>query len=477
MDRLPGFMQIKRQDAPKRPVPERIKDYKELEIPLSPEQILEQSARCMDCGIPFCHALGCPVENRIPDWNHALNKGHWRTALTLLHSTNNFPEITGRICPAPCEAACTLSLDSVGVNIRQLELQIAERGWDEGWIHAEPAAFKTGKRIAVIGSGPAGLAAAQQLARLGHDVVIFEKANRIGGLLRYGIPDFKLEKWVLERRLDQLQQEGVRFECEVDAGIDISVRYLLRTSDAMIIATGACVQRFLQIPGRQLGGIHFAMEYLEQQNRKNAGETIAPEMEISARDKDVVVIGGGDTGADCVGTARRQGANEITQIELLPQPPRERMPLNPWPTVPQILRTSSAHEEGCFRLWRILTKEFIGDEGKVTHLTGCQLDWSDTPENGNMQFTEIPGSEFKLKADLVLLALGFIHTEQGRLVTDLGVQFDKRGNILVDQSNMTSLAGVFAAGDCVQGASLVARAIYQGRRAAQGIEQYFKKRS
>jgi len=360
MGKETGFLLHLRQDPDKRPVAERILDYREIELPLPAHALETQATRCMDCGIPFCHAYGCPVRNLIPDFNTMIYRKQWRRALDLLHATNNLPEVTGRVCPAPCEAACTLGINQPSVAIKQIELQIIERGFERGWVEPQPPAVRTGKKVAIIGSGPTGLAAAQQLRRAGHEVVLFEKADRLGGILRYGIPDFKLEKWVIDRRLDQMRAEGVAFETGVDAGADLSVRYLRRTFDAVLIAAGARQPRDLAVPGRDLDGIHFAMTFLTQQNRRNAGEIIPPDDAITAQGKRVVVLGGGDTGADCVGTARRQGALSITQIELLPEPPKDRAPDNPWPTWPRILRSSSSHEEGCTRLWSIGTQEFLG---------------------------------------------------------------------------------------------------------------------
>ncbi len=471
MGKPTGFLEYERKDPPKRPVEERVKDFREVEQLLPMEELEIQAARCMDCGVPYCHSFGCPLSNRIPDWNDMVYREHWRRALDLLHSTNNLPEITGRVCPAPCEAACTLSINQPSVTIRHIELQIVERGWREGWIVPETPHFRTGKRVAVIGSGPSGLAASQQLARAGHEVVLFEKSDRIGGILRYGIPDFKLEKWILDRRMEQMRGEGVVFETEVEAGVDLSTHYLSRSFDAVVLTTGAGVPRDLKIPGRELQGIHFAMEFLTQQNHRVAGDPIPPEKEITAKDKRVVVIGGGDTGADCVGTSRRQGAKSIVQIELLPEPPKERPVNNPWPTWPQILRTSSSHEEGCERMWSILTKEFWGEDGKVHGLSCVKLEWF-TDENGRMSFKEIPGSGFKLDADLVLLAMGFLHTEHGPLVEGFGLERDERGNLKVDNNLMTNVPGVFAAGDTVLGASLVVRAINLGRRVAEAVDRY-----
>ncbi len=471
-----GFMEYDREDPPHRGVRERIHDFHEIEDLLPADGINRQAARCMDCGIPFCHAYGCPVKNRIPDWNDMVHRRNWRKALDLLHSTCNLPEITGRVCPAPCESACTLAINLPPVTIRHIELQIVEHGWREGWIQPEPAEHKSGKRVAVVGSGPSGLPAAQQLARRGHEVVVFEKADRVGGLLRYGIPDFKLEKWVIDRRLEQLKAEGVMFETGVNAGVDVSAGYLQRTFDAIVLAAGATVPRDLPAPGRELSGIHFAMEFLTQQNKLNAGDPPPPGDRISAEGKHVVVIGGGDTGSDCIGTSRRQGASSITQIELLPKPPEDRVPTNPWPTWPVILRTSSSQEEGCDRMWSIQTKRFVGEEGQVRRLLCVKLDWTEPDAAGRRTFREIPGSEFEIKADLVLLAMGFVHVEHGPLTRDLGVFTDPRGNLVTDRNLMTNISGVFGAGDTVMGASLVVRAIDLGRRAAEGVDRYLTAR-
>jgi NAD(P)H-dependent glutamate synthase small subunit len=470
-------MEYDREDPPHRPVSERVRDFHEIEELLPEGKIYLQAARCMDCGIPFCHAYGCPVKNRIPDWNDMVHRKNWRKALDLLHATCNLPEITGRVCPAPCEPACTLAINLPAVTIRHIELQIVERGWQEGWIKPEKSGYRSGKRVAVIGSGPAGLPAAQQLARFGHDVVVFEKADRVGGLLRYGIPDYKLEKWVIDRRLEQIRAEGVVFETGVDAGVDASAAYIRRTFDAIVLACGATVPRDLPIPGRDLSGIHFAMEFLTRQNRVNAGDAIPEAERISAKGKHVVIIGGGDTGSDCIGTSRRQGAASITQIELLPKPPASRTPANPWPTWPVILRTSTAQEEGCEREWSVQTKEFAGENGRVKKLRCARLDWSEPDAAGRRTFREIPGSEFEIPADLVLLAMGFVHVEHGPLVRDLGVKTDPRGNIVTDRNFMTSVPGVFGAGDAVIGASLIVRAIDLGRRAADGADRYLAARA
>jgi NAD(P)H-dependent glutamate synthase small subunit len=467
MAKSTGFLEHKRENPAKRQVSERIRDFREFETLLPVKKLQNQASRCMDCGVPSCHAFGCPLVNRIPDFNDMVYRGQWKLALDLLHETNNFPEITGRICPAPCEASCTLSINQESVTIRHIELAIAEQGWALGLIKPEPCLVRTGKRVAVLGSGPAGLAAAQELARTGHDVVVFEKQDKPGGLLRYGIPDFKLEKRFIDRRLEQLRGEGVQFETGVIAGTDISVQYIRHHFDAVLIAAGAAVPRTLNLPGQKLQGVHFAMEYLKQQNRLNAGNTVPTEERIEAGGKDVVVIGGGDTGSDCVGTARRQGALSITQIELLPEPPGERRPENPWPTWPSVMRTSSSQEEGCERMWSVMTKEMAGVGGKVKALKCVKLEWT-SPD----RFREISGSDFELKADLVLMALGFLHVEHGPIIKDFGIHVDKKGNIAADGNAMTSAPGVFSAGDSVLGASLVVKAIDQGRKAAKGIDRY-----
>jgi len=473
MAKATGFLEYTREDAPKRLVHQRVKDFREFEELLAEDKLHRQAARCMDCGVPSCHTFGCPVENRIPDFNDLVYRSHWKRALEVLHSTNNFPEITGRVCPAPCETSCTLGINQPPVSIKQIELQIIERGFKEGWVTPQIAGAKTGKRIAVAGSGPAGMAAAQQLARQGHDVVLMEKSDRIGGLLRYGIPDFKMEKWVLDRRMEQMAHEGVIFETGIEVGKDLSIRYLQRSFDAVVITAGAATPRNINVPGRDLEGVHFALEFLRQQNKIVAGNTLGA-AQIVATDKNVVVIGGGDTGSDCVGTSIRQGARSVTQIELLPKPPQHREPQNPWPEWPVILRTSSSQQEGCEREWSVLTKSFEGKDGKLAGINAARLDWKKDKQN-SWQMTEIAGSSFHIKAELVLLAMGFLHIEHGPIVNDYPLTTDKRGNVVTDKNMMTSVPGVFAAGDAVLGASLVVRAIYQGRRAAAGVQQYLSK--
>jgi glutamate synthase (NADPH/NADH) small chain len=472
MGEVKGFLKYKRQDISHRPVEERIHDFAGLDLPLTPEQIYEQSARCMDCGIPFCHGTGCPLKNYIPDLNEFVYKGKWLQACELLHSTNNFPEITGRVCPAPCETACTLAVNDEPVLIRHIEFQVVERGFKEGWIKPMPAAKKTGKRIAIIGSGPAGLAAAQQLARAGHDVVVFEKDQRIGGLLRYGIPDFKLEKHILDRRIEQLKAEGVSFQTDVDVGKDISAHYLQKMFDCICLTMGASQPRDLNIVGRGYENIMFAMDYLKTQNKLCNNEPMDEAKIITAKNKIVVVIGGGDTGSDCVGTARRQGAKQIHQLEILPKPPEIRPSDTPWPQWPRIMRSSSSHEEGCQRQWGVMTKKFSGVETRVTQLHCCKVEW--LREKGNWKIKELPGTDFTLDADIVLLAMGFLHVTHNGFVEKLGLKLDSSGNLAVE-NYQTSQPWVFAAGDAVSGSSLVVRAIDSGRRAAASIDNWLRK--
>ncbi len=483
-----GFLEYPRVETPHRPIAERIRDWHEIDMPLVARTLQQQASRCMDCGIPYCHAVGCPVKNRIPEFNDLVYHDRWREAAENLHSTNNFPEITGRICPAPCEAACTLNLDHSPVTIKQIEYQIAERAFREGWVRPIRADHRTGQRVAVIGSGPAGLAAAQQLCRAGHEVVVFEKDDRLGGLLRYGIPDFKLEKQVLDRRIEQLVAEGVKFEPGVHVGLDVSGRYLRKMFDALCLTMGAGQPRPLTVPGSELGGVHFAMEFLRQQNRRVAGElsgatppcgasmgTVSPsrkgDEEICARGKHVIVIGGGDTGSDCVGTSIRQGAASVHQLEILPRPPEGSNPETPWPFWPRIMRTSSSHEEGCTRRWSVLTKHLAGTDGRVSELRACEVDWVTGPKGYEPR--ERPASDFTLKADLVLLAMGFLHVVHQGLVEQLGIDVNGRGNVVVSHW-MTNQKGVFAAGDTSRGASLVVHAINEGRLAAAAMDQWLK---
>ncbi len=463
MGKVTGFLEIDRRDRRYAPASDRIRHYKEFVIPLSEEAIKDQAARCMDCGIPFCHN-GCPVNNQIPDWNDLVYNSDWEEASRNLHSTNNFPEFTGRICPAPCEAACTLNLEDTPVTIKSIECAIVDRAWAEGWVKPEIPDHKTGKKIAVIGSGPAGLAAAQQLARVGHDVHVFEKNAKPGGLLRYGIPDFKMEKSHIDRRIAQMQAEGVTFRPNTNIGVDMSGEELLATFDAVILAGGAEKPRDLPIVGRDLAGVHFAMDFLPQQNRRNSYEQITTNEPILAGGKHVVVIGGGDTGSDCIGTSIRQGALSVTQIEIMPEPPTKEAKLMSWPNWPMKMRTSSSQEEGATRDFAVLTQEFEGENGAVKKLNCIRVD-------DKMQ--AIAGTEFSLRADLVLLAMGFVAPIADGLLNELGVNLDSRGNIAANTKDyVTSKAKVFAAGDMRRGQSLVVWAIREGRQAARSVDEY-----
>ncbi len=462
MGKLTGFMEYARETPQRRPVPQRINDWFEVYQEFPEDKVRTQGARCMDCGVPFCHT-GCPVNNIIPDWNDLVYRGRWHEAIRVLHSTNNFPEFTGRICPAPCEAACVLGISEPPVTIKLIEKSIIEHAFQEGWITPETPREHTGRRIAIIGSGPAGLAAAQQLARAGHSVTVFEKADRPGGLLRYGIPEFKLEKWVVDRRLDQMRAEGVEFRCGVHAGVNISAQELRRAFDAVLLTGGAEHPRDLNVPGRELDGIHFAMDYLPQANRVSAGETVPGQ--ILATGKNVVIIGGGDTGADCLGTAHRQKPASVRQWEIMPTPPGERSPLTPWPLWPLKLRVESAHEEGGMREWSIATTHFEGENGRVRKLHAVQV--GPAPK-----FEPVPGSAFSIDADLVLLAMGFTGPEKKGLVEQMGVELDARGNVKTGKDYQSSVPGVFAAGDMRRGQSLVVWAIAEGRQAAASIHRH-----
>ncbi len=469
-----GFKQFTRSEIPHRPVSERIKDWYEIDQPLVDKVLTEQAARCMDCGIPFCHGTGCPVKNRIPEFNDLVFRGHWRAASENLHSTNNFPELTGRVCPAPCEAACTLTINDRAVNIKHIEYQIAERAFKEGWVEPIMPTTRTGKKVAIIGSGPAGLAAAQQLNRAGHETILFEKDDRLGGLLRYGIPDFKLEKAVIDRRLEQMSLEGVRFQAGVDVGRDITASELRSQFDAVCLCMGAGQPRPLSVTGSEHGGVHLAMDFLAQQNRRVAGDD-QPSGKgpvITAKGRHVIVVGGGDTGSDCVGTSIRQGAISVTQLEILPKPPDETNDETPWPHWPRIMRTSSSQEEGCERRWSVLTKELRAEDGRVRELFGVEVNWLPGPKGWEMK--EIPESEFILPADLVLIAMGFLHVVRSGLLEELDVKIDVRGNVVVDNW-MSNISGVFAAGDTVRGASLVVHAINQGRIMAAAVDKWLRK--
>ncbi|MEN5082646.1 glutamate synthase subunit beta [Bosea sp. TWI1241] len=465
MGKVTGFLEIDRRDRKYLPASDRIRNYKEFVIPLGREATRDQAARCMNCGIPYCHN-GCPVNNQIPDWNDLVYNDKWREALANLHSTNNFPEFTGRVCPAPCEASCTLNLEDTPVTIKTIECAIVDKGWQEGWISPEPAAHKTGKRIAIIGGGPAGLAAAQQLARAGHEVHVYERQSHAGGLLRYGIPDFKLDKSLVQRRVEQMQAEGVTFHYGVNVGVDLDASELLADYDAVGLTGGSEKPRDLAIPGRELDGVHFAMDFLRQQNRRNGGEaaTLGNAQPILAGGKHVVVIGGGDTGSDCIGTSVRQGALSVTQLEIMPQPPEKENKLLTWPNWPLKLRTSSSHEEGAERDFAVTTVRFEGAKGKVTKLICARVDARMQP---------IPGSEFELRADLVTLAMGFVSPVHEGLLASLGVKLDGRGNVEANQlAYKTSVEKVFAAGDMRRGQSLVVWAIREGRQMAHAIDKH-----
>lgn len=468
MGQIDGFMKFNRELPKSRDPKERIKDYKEVYIPLEKEKVKQQAARCMDCGVPFCHN-GCPLGNIIPEFNDAVYNGKWDEAVKILTSTNNFPEFTGRICPAPCEASCVLGINNDPITIEYIEKTIAERGYEKGYIKANPPKKRTGKRVAVIGSGPAGLAAAAQLNKAGHWVTVFERSDRVGGLLRYGIPDFKLEKYVVDRRVRLMEQEGIIFRTNAHVGVNISATHLRTEFDSIVVCGGASAPRDLPIPGRDLKGVHFAMEFLTQQNKRVAGDNVFAE-EILATNKNVLVIGGGDTGSDCVGTSNRHGANTVTQIELLTKPPLKRnAEANPWPLWPMVLMTSSSHDEGVNRQWAILTKEFVGDNnGKLTGLKAVDIKWGLNPQ-GKMGFEEIAGTERIIPCELALLAIGFVGAEKPGLVEELKLELDERGN-LKTQHYMTSQEGVFAAGDMRRGQSLVVWAISEGREAARAVD-------
>ena len=471
-----GFLDYQRQEAPKRPIAERINDFKAVEQQLPAPELETQAARCMDCGIPFCHMMGCPLKNLIPEWNDLVYRKKWREALELLHHTNNFPEVTGRICPAPCEASCTLGANDKPVSIRQIELALVERGFAEGWIVPKPAPVKSGRRIAIVGSGPAALAAAQQLARSGHRVRVYESDDRIGGVLRYGIPDFKLEKWVLDRRMKQMEAEGVAFETSARIGTDIAPTYLRRAYDAVLFAGGARVPRDMQAPGRELVGIHFAMDFLTQQNRLVAGDSIPADQLISAKGRKVLVIGGGDTGSDCVGTSVRQGAAEIMQVEILPKPPATRDPNTPWPLWPNMLRTSTSHDEGGSRRWSIQTLAFLGKNGNLCAVRAVEVEWQ-KDDRGRFTPVEKKGSEFEIPCDLVLLAMGFTKEGNMKVLNEFGVATTPGGDPVLNAAGMTNLPGVFVAGDLSKGASLVVRAIQDGRTAAENINAWLTSRT
>lgn len=468
MGKVTGFMEFGRNGPDRRSPSERVGDYREYYQRWSDQQATEQGGRCMDCAVPFCH-MGCPLGNVIPEFNHQVYLNNWEGALEVLLSTNNFPEFTGRICPAPCEASCVLSINADPVTIEYIEKEISDRGFERGWIKPILPQTRTGKTVAVVGSGPSGLAAAQQLNRAGHTVTVLERADYIGGLLMLGIPDFKLEKSVVRRRVELMEAEGIEFRTGVNVGVNYPAEQLLQEYDAVCLTGGSTHARDLDVPGRELDGVHFAMDYLPQQNRTLAGETVNDQ--ITAEGKRVIILGGGDTGADCLGTAHRQGAEIVHQFELLPEPPETRADDNPWPQWPSILRTSGAHEEGGVRDYNILTKSLTGENGQVNKLHAVRVDWTKA-ENGRFQMSEVPGSEFSVDADLVLLAMGFLHPEHAGMLEQLGVELDARGNVKVDENKMTSVPGVFAGGDMVRGQSLVVWAIAEGRDVARGIDHY-----
>lgn len=466
MGKVTGFLEYPRIGPRKRSVEERVKDYREFELPVLQDELERQGARCMDCGVPFCNT-GCPLGNLIPDWNDYNYRNQPQAAIESLHSTNNFPEFTGRVCPAPCEAACVLGINDDPVSIKLIEQATADRAFDEGWVVPRPPATKTGKKVAVIGSGPAGLAAAQQLARAGHHVTVFERDDRIGGLLTYGIPDFKLEKRLVARRVEQMEAEGVVFRTSVDVGVDLVGEQLKKDFDAICLAIGSRVPRDLPVPGRELDGVHFAMDFLTQQNRRVAGLPVPESESILATGKHVIVIGGGDTGSDCIGTSHRQGARSVTSFEIMPRPPDDRAESTPWPLWPLMMRTSSSHEEGGERKFSVSTERINGHDGKVTSLSCVEV----AIKNGKME--RVPGTEFELPADLVLLAMGFVHPRREGLVEQLGLELDARGNVRIHPANFqTSDPKVFAAGDCQRGQSLVVWGIADGRKAARGIDQF-----
>jgi glutamate synthase (NADPH) small chain len=475
MGELKGFLRYKRKKAGYRNREERLGDWREVVDYLAKDELREQAARCMDCGTPFCHALGCPLGNLIPEFNDAVYHGQWGEAYDRLELTSNFPEVTGRVCPAPCESSCTLAINDDAVSIKEIELALIEKAFEKGWVLPQPPKVESGKRVAVVGSGPAGLSAAQQLRRMGHRVVVYEQDRRLGGILRYGIPEFKLEKTVLDRRLDIYRREGILFETDVTVGEDLSARYLKKKHDAVVLALGCREPRRVPVPGDEYEGIHYALDYLSVSTQVLQGE-LPPSALLDAKGKRVLVLGGGDTGADCVGTANRQGAKEVYQFEILPKPPEWQEGWNPeWPEYPRLLRTSSSHEEGCERRWSIKTKRFYGRDVWVEHGVFCELEWN-KDASGKWVSKEVPQSEFTLDIDRVIIAAGFTSVKHSRLLEDFGISFDKRGNIAVDGGQYTGVEGVFAAGDAVLGASLVVRAMMQGRSAADRVNEYLRGR-
>ena len=470
MGKVTGFLEFERQDPSKRPAGERVRDYREFELPIVQDDLVKQGARCMDCGVPFCNT-GCPLGNLIPDWNDHVYRTEPERAIQALHATNNFPEFTGRVCPAPCEAACVLGINDDPVSIKLIERSIADRAFADGLVKPQPPRQRTGKKVAVVGSGPAGMAAAQQLNRAGHTVTLFERDDRIGGLLMYGIPDFKMEKSLIERRVQQMTAEGVIFQTNVDVGLTLTADQLRADFDAVVLTIGSRKPRDLEVPGRELSGIHFAMDFLTQQNKRVAGDVVPDQGAILATGKHVVVIGGGDTGSDCIGTSHRQGAQSVTSFEIMPRPPEERAGTTPWPLWPLMLRTSSSHEEGGARDWSVSTESVSGENGKITKLHCVRV------ELKAGKFERVAGSEFEIPAELVLLAMGFVHPEHPGIVENLGLTLDRRGNIQVDANFQTNQKGVFAAGDCQRGQSLVVWAIAEGRKAARAADVFLMGRS
>jgi glutamate synthase (NADPH/NADH) small chain len=470
MGKITGFIEFHRAKQLYRPVAERVRDWKQVMRPFPEDELKKQGARCMDCGIPFCHQ-GCPLGNIIPDWNDLVYRGQWQEAIDRLHATNNFPDFTGTLCPAPCEGACVLGINDDPVTIKAIELAIIDRAFQEGWIKPEPPKVLTGKKIAIVGSGPAGLAGAQQLCRAGHEVTVFERDDRIGGLLRYGIPEFKMEKKVLDRRLEQMKAEGVVFKANAHVGVNLPVEELRKNFDAILLSGGACASRDLKVPGRDSKGVHFAMEYLTQSNRRCEGDTVPADREITAQGKHVIIIGGGDTGADCLGTTNRQGAKSVHQLEIMPRPPEHRAADNPWPQYPYVYRVASAHEEGVERVYSVSTKRFIGDDhGRLKALELVKVEL--VREGGRVNFKEVTGSEFTLPCELALLAMGFTGPEKPGMLESLGVKLTERGNVWRDDNWMTSVPGVFTAGDMQRGQSLIVWAIAEARSAARGIDKY-----
>ena len=471
MGKPTGFIEYSRQDRSYAAVADRLIKFEEFTIPLDQNVLQLQGARCMDCGIPFCHQ-GCPVNNIIPDWNDLVYKGHMEEASEVLHSTNNFPEFTGRICPAPCEAACTLNIDDVPVTIKTIECAIVDNAWEQGLIKPQIAAHRSNKKVAVVGSGPSGLACAQQLARAGHDVTVYEKNDRIGGLLRYGIPDFKLNKSLIDRRVSQMLAEGIEFKTSTNIGVDIAAQQLVDEFDAVVLTGGSEDPRDLPIDGRDLNGVHFAMDFLAQSNKRVAGDDIPETDAILATDLNVVVIGGGDTGSDCIGTSNRQRAKSVTQIEIMPMPPEKENKALTWPEWPNKLRTSTSQEEGCERMWSVASKRFKGENGQLTGIDCIKVEWKQD-DTGQWQMSEIAGSEFELKADIAFLAMGFVHPVHQGMLQELGLQQDNRGNISANTDNYrTSVDKVFAAGDMRRGQSLVVWAIREGRQAARSVDEF-----